>query len=257
MLLSRFIEHLRAQNWFAVSLDVIVVIVGIYLGMQATEWHENRKEAAAGKNYLLRIRDDLLEDRNKLLNRKVFWNQVIDYAGTAIEYAETQDLDEKTYWDLLLAYFQASQIAPFEATDTTYMEMQSAGQLALIDSQELRGELARYYSFHTSIDAKTLLQAVPEYRSQVRSFFPSHITRHIWRNCHSSGDLAAQKLMDCDSPVEEDDAKKLLDKLASIEELTGSLRMWFSTLSTAESTVDVNLQAIDTMLGRIDTLLLQ
>jgi hypothetical protein len=43
MILRRFIEHVTDQNWFAVGLDVIVVVVGIFLGMQVTEWNENRK----------------------------------------------------------------------------------------------------------------------------------------------------------------------------------------------------------------------
>lgn len=34
MLLRRFMEHLRNQNWAAVMLDLIVVIVGIFLAFQ-------------------------------------------------------------------------------------------------------------------------------------------------------------------------------------------------------------------------------
>ena len=45
MILRRFMQHFSDQNWFAVGLDVIVVVVGIFLGMQVTEWNENRKEA--------------------------------------------------------------------------------------------------------------------------------------------------------------------------------------------------------------------
>ena len=30
--------HKSDQNWFAVGLDVLVVITGIFLGMQVTEW---------------------------------------------------------------------------------------------------------------------------------------------------------------------------------------------------------------------------
>ena len=33
MILRRFTKHLSEQNWFAVWLDVIVVVVGIFLGM--------------------------------------------------------------------------------------------------------------------------------------------------------------------------------------------------------------------------------
>jgi hypothetical protein len=43
MILRRFMKHVSDQNWFAVGLDVIVVVVGIFLGMQVTEWNENRK----------------------------------------------------------------------------------------------------------------------------------------------------------------------------------------------------------------------
>lgn len=46
MILRRFMKHVTDQNWFAVGLDVIVVITGIFLGMQVTERNEERKEGA-------------------------------------------------------------------------------------------------------------------------------------------------------------------------------------------------------------------
>ena len=39
MILRRFMQHVKEQNWFAVGLDVIVVIVGIFLGMQVQKWY--------------------------------------------------------------------------------------------------------------------------------------------------------------------------------------------------------------------------
>lgn len=43
MILRRFMKHVTDQNWFAVGLDVIVVITGIFLGMQVTEWNNERE----------------------------------------------------------------------------------------------------------------------------------------------------------------------------------------------------------------------
>ncbi len=43
MILRRFMQHLKEQNWFAVGLDIIVVIVGIFLGMQVQQWYEGRQ----------------------------------------------------------------------------------------------------------------------------------------------------------------------------------------------------------------------
>lgn len=32
MLLRRVIEHVRAQNWTAVGLDFVIVVVGVFIG---------------------------------------------------------------------------------------------------------------------------------------------------------------------------------------------------------------------------------
>ena len=59
MLLRRFTQHLKDQNWFAVGLDVIVVIVGIFLGMQVTEWNEERLLTKQEVKYLKALDMDL------------------------------------------------------------------------------------------------------------------------------------------------------------------------------------------------------
>ena len=53
MILQRFSKHLSEQNWFAVVLEVLVVITGIFLGMQTTEWNElqSTKIAADKHNF--------------------------------------------------------------------------------------------------------------------------------------------------------------------------------------------------------------
>jgi hypothetical protein len=60
MILRRFSKHISDQNWFAVGLDVIVVVVGIFLGMQVTEWNEQRKEDNQETAYLLQMKEDVL-----------------------------------------------------------------------------------------------------------------------------------------------------------------------------------------------------
>jgi hypothetical protein len=52
MILRRFTKHVTEQNWFAVGLDVIVVVLGIFLGMQLTEWNEDRKVKAEWRSTL-------------------------------------------------------------------------------------------------------------------------------------------------------------------------------------------------------------
>ncbi|WND03804.1 hypothetical protein QGN29_05375 [Temperatibacter marinus] len=44
MLLRTFTHHFREQNWFAVGLDVLVAVIGIFLGLQVTDWNQTRQQ---------------------------------------------------------------------------------------------------------------------------------------------------------------------------------------------------------------------
>jgi len=47
MLLRRMTEHVRDQNWFAIALDFFIVVFGIFIGFQLTNWNEDRKADVA------------------------------------------------------------------------------------------------------------------------------------------------------------------------------------------------------------------
>ena len=46
MLLRRTIEHVKAQNWFAVGLDFVIVVFGVFVGLQVQDWNDSRKHQA-------------------------------------------------------------------------------------------------------------------------------------------------------------------------------------------------------------------
>lgn len=43
MILKRLAEGIKNQDWFVVMVEVMIVVVGIFIGLQVTEWNENRK----------------------------------------------------------------------------------------------------------------------------------------------------------------------------------------------------------------------
>jgi hypothetical protein len=43
MLLRRMSEHVKGQNWFAVALDFVIVVFGVFIGFQLNTWNDNRK----------------------------------------------------------------------------------------------------------------------------------------------------------------------------------------------------------------------
>ena len=40
MLLRRIAEHVKAQNWTAVVLDFVIVVVGVFIGIQVANWND-------------------------------------------------------------------------------------------------------------------------------------------------------------------------------------------------------------------------
>ena len=44
-IIRRFTTHAKSQNWFAVTVDFAIVFIGVFVGIQASNWNEARIEA--------------------------------------------------------------------------------------------------------------------------------------------------------------------------------------------------------------------
>ncbi len=55
MILRRMANGIRQQDWFTVVLEVLIVVVGIFIGLQVDDWNEARKEQALARDYLARL----------------------------------------------------------------------------------------------------------------------------------------------------------------------------------------------------------
>jgi hypothetical protein len=150
------------------------------------------------------------------------------YGSAGLAYADSGDIEGLTQWDLLLAFFQASQLAEFYTTRSTYEELKSGGELGLIADLELRKLLARYY---TNADNPVLSER-PAYREHVRGLIPLYVQNYIWDECYWS-DGGNQELLDCESPIELAEAARLVEVISSNEQLISELRYWMSTMRVA------------------------
>ena len=59
MLLHRVARHIRQHDWFGVLSDFIVVVVGVFLGLQASNWNEARLARADEEVLIERFVSDL------------------------------------------------------------------------------------------------------------------------------------------------------------------------------------------------------
>jgi len=79
MILRSITRHVREQNWFAVGLDFLIVVVGVFIGIQVANWNDERRDRQAETQYLDRLyreivaispeADDVFENQRDRLER--------------------------------------------------------------------------------------------------------------------------------------------------------------------------------------------
>jgi len=62
MILRRVIEHFRKQEWTAIFLDFLIVVVGVFMGFQITDLAGRRADREAEMRHLEEIAEDLRAD---------------------------------------------------------------------------------------------------------------------------------------------------------------------------------------------------
>lgn len=230
MILRRLAENLKDQNWTAIWIEFILLVVGVFLGIQVANWNSGRVDKIRAQAYLGRINADLGADLMNYHDRLRFWGDVSSYGVKGLAYAETGNAQGATQWDLLLAYFQSSQVAEFYTTDSTFEELKSAGELGLIKDTLFRDSLAQYYS----LGFNPLLTERPRYREHVRGMIPLEIQNYIWNNCYSTSTDSIQKMLPCKSPVDEQAAADIVRSIRNDKTLMSELRYWMSSMNVAE-----------------------
>lgn len=229
MLLRRVIEHFRKQEWTAIAIDFVIVVVGVFIGLQVANWNEARADQVRADAYLERVRDDLDADIVSFADRLSFWNTVADYGRSSLGYAEGQRTGQ-AQWETLLAYYQASQVAEFSTIDTTWRELTAAGELDLIRNLALRNELSLYYATATN----PVLSERPAYREHVRGIVPLDVQDYIWDRCYSTdATRGVQELTACASPISEAKSAQIVAEISRNHSLMAELRYWMSTMRVA------------------------
>ena len=62
MILRRVITHFRKQEWTAIAIDFVIVVVGVFIGIQVSNWNETRVERTREVIFLTNLAKDVRRD---------------------------------------------------------------------------------------------------------------------------------------------------------------------------------------------------
>jgi hypothetical protein len=145
MILRRVIAHLRKQDWTAVGLDFVIVVLGVFVGIQASNLNSARIDRTLEKEYVDRIVIDLgsiiaaAEFQRRFEQNKS--KQVI--AALATTWQQPSDAKRLRLGHLLTA--MTVRLSPnFESS--TFNDLQNSGHLSLIRHARMRTQLSTYFA---------------------------------------------------------------------------------------------------------------
>ena len=55
MILRRITEHFKTQNWVAVAIEFVIVVFGVFVGLQAQDWSSARADRSAERAVVGRL----------------------------------------------------------------------------------------------------------------------------------------------------------------------------------------------------------
>ena len=169
MILSRVIDHVKKQHWTAVALDFVIVVMGVFIGIQLGNWNAASHDREREARYLAGIAVDLKTDvtnyeeiRASALTRIAAVNYLLEEAlgekppasvkmfsgsksvalGGDIP-APTPPLTAPNELDWL--WSQANVVRVYDLNNAAYEVLAASGDFSIIHDRELANAMSAYY----------------------------------------------------------------------------------------------------------------
>ncbi len=250
MILRRITANFRRQDWTAVVVELAIVVLGVFIGLQAQEWATAHAEQQRADVLLLQLRRDLDSERDNVKVYLDYQQVTAAYARTAIQGLEAPGSVDPQTW--VASAYQASQIETPQSYRATFDEMKSTGAIDLVRNARLRALLIGYYSFDWS--QTPVIKAEAPYREIARSVLPFAIQKAVKDLCgdisETIGNVAVIRLpktCHIDLPVAE--IARAAETLRATPGLLPALTYQLSLIETSIDTVAPQQQQLADMIA--------
>jgi hypothetical protein len=168
MILRRMTANFRKQDWTAVAVELVVVVLGVFIGLQASNWNAAQADARLGRDYVKRLTRDLDENLAGVRAQIAYYDGVLKSVEQTDALLTTTDPDPST---LVVNAYRATEVTYIAPQRATWDQIVSSGHLDLLPARAVESGLSQYYAsgfaqdvYHMGLDSA--------YRQTVRSIIP-------------------------------------------------------------------------------------
>ncbi len=143
MLLRRVMKHVRDQNWFAVALDFMIVILGVFIGLQVNTWNAERQVRAGEQRYLERLREDVAVSIEQNEWRVAFMDRQDKYSTLALDRLRSCVVPPEDRDVVANAFFHVGKSLPPVLLRSVINELNATGNFQTIRNSALREAISK------------------------------------------------------------------------------------------------------------------
>ncbi len=176
MILRRFSTAIRTRDWVAVAIEFAIVVLGIFVALQADNWNQGRKDRQLEQVYISRLIDETRANVEILTQHEQIFQEKIQFIlalpELPLDGAFERDPQEFMHQVDYSTYVQIPNLRA-----ETYQELESSGRLALLRDARLRSAIASSLNDYRSVRA-VFSEPIGNYRRLLFETLPGRSFYH-------------------------------------------------------------------------------
>lgn len=224
MLLRRITEHTKDQNWFAIGIDFAIVVVGVFIGIQVSNWNESLGFEKREETLMSELRGEIVKN---IADVQVKGDAFLVGAASARRVLDRVDRGAAPCaddcWSIVVDLMHASQWQQIISSWSIYDELRREG---LPSDRRIIEYVEKYKTYNHQV--AIVLEIPPHYRTLVRRLIPIDVQDAYWDSCYKIEDAVELYLYPCPTPDDLSIDPAKIDEILGNPEIVPALREWTS-----------------------------
>jgi hypothetical protein len=146
MILRRLTTALRKQDWVTVAIETLIVVMGVFIGLQVNNWNDTRMDRSVERATLIRLYEDI-EERIAGQRRDIgFLEQQLADQAVVLKALDDCAVAPKDSMTVQRGIATLGWLNPPRLYRRTIDELISSGRTDMIENSEIVDALARIVS---------------------------------------------------------------------------------------------------------------
>ena len=187
MILRRVMAHFRKQEWAAIAIDFVIVVFGVFIGLQVQEFAVERERQKSERAYLQRLHgeiEQLLETRARYDRERATFSADLLGAIRVLSDANVAAPLSTGQCDAIVGSAHTT-VPPAELP--TVPELLSAGRLDQLSSATVRTAILAY--MQDAARARDLIAIISDSGRDLGKAYPGLITHHVGASRIHAGEI--------------------------------------------------------------------